>query len=74
MLSRRALASVGISWLDALFAKVTRLSVLAKAEAALFLSDNPNFNARRWADTHPFQNPGDREHFVEGYLKAGLPK
>lgn len=46
----------------------------AKAEAALFLSDNPNFKARRWADTHPFQNPGDREHFVEGYLKAGLPK
>lgn len=46
----------------------------AKAEAALFLSDNPNFKARRWADIHPFQNPGDREHFVEGYLKAGLPK
>jgi tetratricopeptide (TPR) repeat protein len=46
----------------------------AKAEAALFLSDNPAFKARRWADVHPFQNPGDREHFVEGYLKAGLPK
>jgi tetratricopeptide (TPR) repeat protein len=46
----------------------------AKAEAALFLSDNPDFKARRWADIHPFQNPGDREHFVEGYLKAGLPQ
>lgn len=45
----------------------------AKAEAALFLSDNPGFQARRWADIHPFQNPDDREHFVEGYLKAGLP-
>jgi TolB-like protein len=46
----------------------------AKVEAALFLSDNPDFKARRWADIHPFQNPGDREHFVEGYLKAGLPQ
>jgi tetratricopeptide (TPR) repeat protein len=45
----------------------------AKVEAALFLSDNPDFKVRRWADTHPFQNPGDREHFVDGYLKAGLP-
>jgi tetratricopeptide (TPR) repeat protein len=45
----------------------------AKAEAALFLSDNPDFKVRRWADTHPFQNPSDREHFVEGFLKAGLP-
>lgn len=46
----------------------------AKAEAALFLSDNPDFTARRWADMHPFQYDGDREHFVEGYLKAGLPE
>lgn len=58
-----------------LAASLARLGRLdeAKAEAALFLTDNPDFTARRWADTHPFQNPGDREHFVEGYLKAGLP-
>lgn len=59
--------------LAASLAQLGRLNE-AKAEAALFLSDNPNFKAQHWADIHPFQNPDDREHFIEGYLKAGLPK
>jgi TolB-like protein len=45
----------------------------AKAEAALILLNNPGFAVQPWAEAHPFQRPSDREHFVEGYLKAGLP-
>lgn len=45
----------------------------ARREAAEFLSRNPDFRARSWADAHPFRDLADREHFVEGYLKAGLP-
>ena len=45
----------------------------AEAEAAQFLAANPEFRARRWADVHPFRYPSHREHFVEGYLRAGLP-
>jgi len=45
----------------------------ARREAAEFLSRNPGFTVRSWANAHPFRHPSDREHFVEGYLKAGLP-
>jgi len=58
--------------LAASLAQLGRLNE-AKAEAALFLADNPDFKARRWGDLHPFQDLDDREHFIEGYLKAGLP-
>lgn len=45
----------------------------AKSEAEQFLAADPGFNVRQWANAHPFSNPNDREHFVEGYRKAGLP-
>jgi TolB-like protein/class 3 adenylate cyclase len=45
----------------------------AKAEAVQFLAAHPRFSAQQWADTQPFQ-PEERKHFIEGYLKAGLPK
>jgi TolB-like protein/Tfp pilus assembly protein PilF len=46
----------------------------ARAEALEFLKDNPNFSTQYWASTEPFLNETDCQHFVEGYLKAGLPE
>jgi class 3 adenylate cyclase len=39
----------------------------------LFLAVNPHFSVRYWASTQPFEHEADRQHFVEGYIKAGLP-
>ncbi|MDP9811516.1 tetratricopeptide (TPR) repeat protein [Rhizobium tibeticum] len=39
-----------------------------------FLSEFPNFSARQWGKTQPFRDDADRQHFIEGYTKAGLPK
>ena len=45
----------------------------AKAEARKFLALNPVFSVARWAEAQPFHEEAARRHFVEGYLKAGLP-
>ncbi|MDX8517514.1 adenylate/guanylate cyclase domain-containing protein [Mesorhizobium dulcispinae] len=45
----------------------------AKTEAAQFLVAHPNFSVEDWASRQPFQRREDRQCFVEGYLKAGLP-
>ena len=45
----------------------------ARAEAAQFLVSNPNFSIRHWADTQPFRHEPDRQHFINGYIEAGLP-
>lgn len=45
----------------------------ATAAASEFLAAVPNFSSRRWAAGQPLMRPGDRERFVEGYRKAGLP-
>ncbi|MBP2235299.1 adenylate cyclase [Sinorhizobium kostiense] len=39
-----------------------------------FLSEFPNFSARQWGKTQPFRNDADRQHFIDGYVKAGLPE
>ena len=46
----------------------------AREEARQFLEINPGFLACRWAATQPFNRHEDRQHFVDGYLKAGLPR
>ena len=46
----------------------------AAAEAHRFLVAYPEFTTSGWASLHPFRFADDRDHFVEGYLKAGLPK
>lgn len=38
-----------------------------------FLKVNPRFRASTWANTQAFERPEDRQHFVDGYRKAGLP-
>jgi hypothetical protein len=34
----------------------------------------PQFSVSAWAKTQPFRDPADLQHFVEGYLTAGLPR
>jgi TolB-like protein/tetratricopeptide (TPR) repeat protein len=46
----------------------------AREEARRFLDINPGFGVSHWAATQPFSRNEDRKHFVDGYLKAGLPK
>ncbi len=45
----------------------------AREVARRFLAANPHFSVRHWANTQPFLNDSDRQHFIDGYLKAGLP-
>lgn len=58
--------------LAAALAQLGRLDE-AGAEARRFLAQHPEFRAGEWAKTQPFRNAADRDHFVQGYLKAGLP-
>ncbi|SDP80997.1 TolB amino-terminal domain-containing protein [Phyllobacterium sp. YR620] len=46
----------------------------ARSEVQLFLVANPHFTTSRWAATEPFRDDATRAHFVDGYLKAGLPE
>ncbi|RWC23238.1 MAG: adenylate/guanylate cyclase domain-containing protein [Mesorhizobium sp.] len=46
----------------------------ARHEAALFMAANRLFTISYWASTQPFLDEGMREHFVDGYRKAGLPE
>src|SRR5262245_11054301 len=59
--------------LAAALAQLGRMSA-AQDEARKFLLEIPNFSARQWGSTQPFKNDADRQHFIEGYLKAGLPE
>ena len=45
----------------------------AKHEATQFLLAHPHFSASRWARTQPFLRASDLQHFIDGYIKAGLP-
>ena len=43
-------------------------------EAVLrFLNTFPQFTAESWAKTQPFRKADDLQHFIDGYIKAGLP-
>jgi adenylate cyclase len=46
----------------------------ARAEAERFLKDNPSFSASYWGSTQAFRNEEDRQHAIQGYIKAGLPE
>ena len=46
----------------------------ARREGALFMASNPHFSVARWATTQPARDDATLQHFVEGYLKAGLPE
>jgi hypothetical protein len=46
----------------------------AREEARKFLAEFPHFSAHEWGSTHPFRDDADRQHFIESYVKAGLPE
>jgi len=46
----------------------------AKVEAGQFLASNPHFSIGHWANTQPFRQKEDRQHFIDGYMKASLPE
>jgi len=46
----------------------------ARAETEKLLKENPNFSASHWRKTQPFLHEKDRQQFVEGLIKAGLPR
>ncbi|MBZ9674038.1 winged helix-turn-helix domain-containing tetratricopeptide repeat protein [Mesorhizobium sp. ES1-3] len=59
-------------FLAASLAQLGRLDE-ARAEVELFLVGNPHFTTRHWVWTEPFRDDATREHFIEGFHKAGLP-
>jgi adenylate cyclase len=59
--------------LAAALAQLGRMSE-AQEQARKFVLEFPNFSARQWGSTQPFRNDADRQHFIDGYLKAGLPE
>jgi len=46
----------------------------ARREAELFLVGNSHFRISYWIATQPIRDAATRDHFVEGYRKAGLPE
>ena len=49
-------------------------SAEAHEEAQNYLRHHPEFTISRWLRQRPFQHEPTRDHFVEGYRKAGLPE
>ncbi|RWP09744.1 MAG: adenylate/guanylate cyclase domain-containing protein [Mesorhizobium sp.] len=45
----------------------------AREEARKFLLEFPHFSAQQWGSTQPFRDDEGRQHFIDGYIKAGLP-
>ena len=46
----------------------------ARREAEMFLVSNPHWTISHWAATQPIRDDAIREHFVDGFRKAGLPE
>lgn len=59
-----------------LAASLAQLGLLdeARAEARAFMETSPGFQATRWGATQPFKHDADRQHFIDGYIRAGLPR
>ncbi|WP_296741082.1 winged helix-turn-helix domain-containing tetratricopeptide repeat protein [Mesorhizobium sp.] len=60
-------------FLAASLAQLGRLDE-ARTEVALFLVGNPHFSTQHWVETEPFRDDATLRHFVDGFLKAGLPE
>ena len=58
-----------------LAASLAQLGRLDEAhhEAEMFMVSNPHFTLRHWCETQPFRDAAARDHFIEGYRKAGFP-
>jgi len=45
----------------------------AQREAELFLIAHPHFTIGHWLSSQPLRDASVRDHFVDGFRKAGLP-
>ena len=70
---RYPLGSLMYAILAASLAQSNRLDE-AYREAKLFLASNPRFTITHWALTQPIRDIAVRDHFIDGYRKAGLPE
>ncbi|HKX07929.1 MAG TPA: adenylate/guanylate cyclase domain-containing protein [Stellaceae bacterium] len=46
----------------------------AREEAKQFMRANPHFRVSHWAAFEPFRDKAALQHFLDGYIKAGLPE
>ncbi|MBD9448136.1 adenylate/guanylate cyclase domain-containing protein [Rhizobium sp. RHZ01] len=46
----------------------------ARREAELFLIAHPHFTISHWLSSQPLRDASVRDHFVDGFRKAGLPE
>ena len=60
-------------FLAASLAQLGRLDE-AHRETEMFLISNPHFTISHWVESMPFRDDAARDHFVEGFRKAGLPE
>lgn len=59
-------------WLAAAYAQ-QGAALEAEWESQTVLSLNPEFSVERMRKAFPFKDTDDREHFIQGLVKAGLP-
>ena len=45
----------------------------ANAEVAQILKLDPKVTVETWAEREPYKNSGDKEHWIDGLRKAGIP-
>jgi len=71
----RKMSPIGVhrAMLAACLAQLGRMEE-ARLETEKFLKDNPSFSVSYWASAQPFLHDKDRQHAVEGFIKAGLPR
>ncbi|MBY3118566.1 MULTISPECIES: adenylate/guanylate cyclase domain-containing protein [Rhizobium] len=60
-------------FLAATLAQLGRLEE-ARREAELFLIAHPHFTIGHWLSSQPLRDASVRDHFVDGFRKAGLPE
>lgn len=58
--------------LAATLAQIGRIDE-ARYEAAEFMNSVPGFSIEKWASVHVILPEQDRQRFIDGFLKAGLP-
>lgn len=46
----------------------------AHREVEMFLATHPHFTITHWLNSQPLRDGATRDHFVEGFRKAGLPE
>ena len=61
------------TYLAASYAQLGR-EAEARAVAARILEADPDFSSARWAEKRPYKSQADRDHFLDGMRKAGLPE